>query len=920
MIRDPVARWQELSALYEQAESLQGQALDDWLASLGEQSRPLRPQIERMLDAKRRASSEGFLDELPPLPGRGEGPAAMRSQWAQGDRIGPYQLVKPAGSGGMAEVWLAERADGAFERKVAIKLLFNHFGSEQRQAFVERFKRERDILALLDHPNIASLHDAGVTAAGQPWLALEFVEGEPITAWCDRQRLTIDERMQVLTRVLRAVEYAHAHLVIHRDLKPSNILVTEAGDVKLLDFGIAKLLHNEVDPLEASELTRNGGQPLTLHYASPEQLLGKPLTTACDVYALGVIAYELLCGLNPYEAQPGSSARLELAILEAEPRRVGRRELTAKACDARQATPKGLGARLRRDVECIPAKAMAKDPRDRYASAEAMRRDIERWLQGRPLLARKPSAVYVATKFIARHRVSLGGGVFVLAALVASTAISILQRDAAQSETRRALASQDFLRSVIGDVDPEKAKGATLSTVDLLQSAKARAIRDLQAQPLFQADVLAQIASLQGALNDYRDADTTIRLAADSYGVAGADRDELMTRLDHVRLVIQLGDTGRAASLLAAASQAAIGWPRDGQIQQKVNLIDGLARLAASDQRAARLSFKRSLEYASEREPTALVEALSQLAIIDSSFGSHGEAMREIDMASLTATENAGVGVRKKFDIESIRSRIALAAGDYGNLSVSLPQQLQKCDNLFGPENEDCGVLTQQLAQVLLRRGNYVEAVHEVPRFLKIASDARSPRRQIAGLAFAVRILSANGGSSNLDALRAELVTLSASDTQSVADRGAALSGVAESYLFLGDSLAAEKWARESVALQSSVARPSTSGVGRAELILAIALSGESRLLEARSVLNRSLQNLAVAHGVSNPFFALCSVNDAILKAREGRPVEAREEIDSLLVPITSSFGPNAPVVTRINALRDALARGQTPIRTGFFT
>jgi len=299
MIRDSVIDWQELSELYEQAETLDEAALAAFLEPLRAGRHRLLGQLERMLDARRRIVTGGFLDTLPRLESTVPSPAA--AEWSEGSRVGAYRLIRPLGSGGMAEVWLAERADGAFQRQVALKLLFSHPSRDERERFVERFRRERDILASLQHPNIAGLHDAGVTAGGQPWLALEYVQGEPITSWCDSRSLDIAARVAVFRQVLQAVAYAHANLVIHRDLKPSNILVTQAGEVKLLDFGIAKLIEGDDQGMAETELTRQTGRPLTLMYASPEQMEGTLLTTASDVYSAGVVLYELVTRQRPYD-------------------------------------------------------------------------------------------------------------------------------------------------------------------------------------------------------------------------------------------------------------------------------------------------------------------------------------------------------------------------------------------------------------------------------------------------------------------------------------------------------------------------------------------------------------------------------------------------------------------------------------------
>ena len=406
-MRDPVADRKELSALYEHAELLAGSELQDWMAELRAESRHLVPHLERMLGARARVAREGFLETLPTLPGPAERPPA---EWGEGSRLGAYRLIRHIGSGGMAEVWLAERVDGAFDRQVAIKLLYNHPTRAEREPFVERFRRERDILASLNHPHIAGLHDAGVTPSGQPWLALEVVQGERITDWCDARRIDVRGRVRLFTQVLDAVAYAHANLVVHRDLKPANILVTEQGEVKLLDFGIAKLLDGVEGGAKDSELTRHGGRPLTPQYASPEQLQGRPLTTASDVYSAGVVLYELLCGARPLEVRKGATpAQIESAIIAEDPRPPSRRLMPAAVGEARAATPRSL-------ARTLPAIWMRSQARRSRTSDEPL--SVRRSAPGRlGTLVRGPTGRSDESgldgpvwKFYRRHSLAVGRG------------------------------------------------------------------------------------------------------------------------------------------------------------------------------------------------------------------------------------------------------------------------------------------------------------------------------------------------------------------------------------------------------------------------------------------------------------------------------------------------------------------------------
>ena len=315
-----------------------------------------------------------------------------------GARVGPYELIRLLGAGGMAEVWLARRADGAFKRDVALKVPVR---MGFRKDLEPRFARERDILAGLEHPHIARLYDAGVSGEGLPYLAMEYVAGEPFTSWCDGHRVGMRERLRLFLQVLDAVQYAHARKVLHRDLKPSNILVTESGQVRLLDFGVGKLLAEETP---RTELTQQFGRALTPEYASPELLRGDEVRAASDIYALGVVLYELLSGSRPYRIKVGASlSALEQAVLEA---RVARpsTQVQPNAAAARATTPARLARDLRGDLDAIVVKTLEREPADRYVDAEALADDLRRFLRGEPVEARPAHATYIARKFMLRHR------------------------------------------------------------------------------------------------------------------------------------------------------------------------------------------------------------------------------------------------------------------------------------------------------------------------------------------------------------------------------------------------------------------------------------------------------------------------------------------------------------------------------------
>ena len=305
---------------------------------------------------------------------------AVRGDGLEGRRVGPYRLLRLLGRGGMGAVWLAERADGMSERKVALKLPHaSVVGSAPR----ERFAREGSILGTLENPLIARLLDAGVAEDGQPYLAIEYVEGTSLTTYCDANRLALNARIALMVQVLSAVQHAHKNLVIHRDLKPANILVTREGQVRLVDFGIAKLMID--GQASETELTQIGGRALTPDYASPEQIAGRPVSTASDVYSLGVVLYVLMCGQRPYRLPRDSRGALEEAILSAQPIKPSLQHITDDIAEARSTTPKRLAHALAGDLETIVLKALKKDPARRYTTADALMQDLRRYLAGEPV-------------------------------------------------------------------------------------------------------------------------------------------------------------------------------------------------------------------------------------------------------------------------------------------------------------------------------------------------------------------------------------------------------------------------------------------------------------------------------------------------------------------------------------------------------
>ncbi len=480
----------------------------------------LRDEVETLLAAD--ANPPSFLEEeaaAVAAPFLIDDDAADSAASMQ---VGPYRLIERIGDGGMSVVYRAERADGHFDRHVALKLLPRYFETDRRRA---RFRAERQILADLQHPNIAGLLDGGVTDAGRPYLVMEYVDGVPITTYCATHDLPLDDRLDLLRAVCGAVQHAHQRLVVHRDLKPANILVTDTDEgprVMLLDFGIAKLL-DTTDATRTLPMTRTGEHWMTPEYAAPEQVRGDAITTATDVYQLGVLAYELLTHERPFDVSGKPLTEVERIISETTPARpsTALRSHVAEP-DVQVVLPAARDAwrrRLRGDLDTIVMKALRKEPTRRYSSAEAFADDLDRFLNGHPVHAHSATVRYRMQKFVQRHRtgVALTAAAAVLlitfvAALAYQRSVALQERDRAAQEADKAEQVSAFLVSLFESSAPEEARGDTVSARELLNRGIARA-EALDDQPLVQAQMFSVIGEVRRAYGNYASADSLLSRA-----------------------------------------------------------------------------------------------------------------------------------------------------------------------------------------------------------------------------------------------------------------------------------------------------------------------------------------------------------------------------------------------------------------------
>ena len=541
-LSDLAADWPRIVHLLDEALALPEAQRAAWLDRF-DAADPLKDTLRNLLAEPVGAQGGRFLETLPKLPAAAA--EAAPGAPAFGDTVGPWRLLRELGEGGMGSVWLARRVDGQLKRLVALKLPRLTWA----RGLAERMARERDILATLEHPHIARLYDAGVDEAGRPWLALEHVQGQPIDAHCRTRLLPLRARVQLLLQVCDAVAYAHGRLVIHRDLKPANIFVTDDGHVRLLDFGIARLstpegATDEPVPAATTQLAFTPG------YASPEQLQGLPLGTATDIYSLGAVAHELLCGQRPFAQVPESAgSRLRARVTE-DPPLPSATPLGADGAAERDSTPRAWQRQIAGDLDAVLLRALARDPARRYPSVQALADDLQRWCHGRPVLARRPSPGYVLGRFVRRHRWAVAAGSTATLALAATAVVAVVLGLQAREQSQRAQASRDFMIGLFERADPDLRGGREISARDLLTQGEADAQR-LPTQA--QQEVLQTITRLWTLFGENaRAAQAQARLAMLASS-RGDPRAVAAALVQEARLLVHDERLDEAAGLLAQA-------------------------------------------------------------------------------------------------------------------------------------------------------------------------------------------------------------------------------------------------------------------------------------------------------------------------------------------------------------------------------
>ncbi len=584
MIDSADRRMREAAPLFEELVRLPAEEARSRLSDLEANDAPLASLLRGLLEAERGAGDfleGGAVEYVSPTLARELTDGDRAATACPGEWIGPYVLVSLLGRGGMGEVWIGERRDGEFEQQVAVKLLTRGTDSEGVR---RRFLQERQVLASLEHPHIARLLDGGTSSDGRPYFVMELVRGDPITEHCRKRNLPLEDRLYLVAACAEAVAAAHRRLVVHRDIKPSNVLVDESGEVKLLDFGIAKVLSGDPD---ASQ-TRAEERVLTPSYAAPEQILGEPITTATDVYALGAILYEILTGSAPHDRSAASPAQLASRIERETIERPSRRVLSGAPREpSREA--RRFSRQIEGDVDAIVQKALRREPERRYAGAGEMAEDIRRHLAGQRVEARPDTFGYRARKFGRRHRAGVAAAALVFVSLVGGLTAAVWQARVARVNARRAERVQAFLIDIFQGSDPTHTRGETVTARQVLADGTRRIETDLRAEPDVQATLYDTVSRIQRSLGSLPEARVLAeRALAGRRRLFGDDNPlTLSSRVTLAEALLELGDEKAAMRDLHAvvpSLEAALGPDNAETIRGKEALANALANDGQNDE------------------------------------------------------------------------------------------------------------------------------------------------------------------------------------------------------------------------------------------------------------------------------------------------------------------------------------------------
>ena len=647
-------------------------------------------------------------------------------------QIGPYHILQKIGGGGMGTVYLASHKDKPYRQNVALKVLKRGMDTDE---ILTRFRSERQILAALNHPNIAQLFDGGMTDDGRPYFAMNYIEqGKSIEAYCDWHKLNVQDRLRLFRSVCNAVQYAHQNLIVHRDLKPSNILIDKEGTVQLLDFGIAKILNPNLFQ-HSIAITREDVRLMTIEYAAPEQILGEPVTTATDIYSLGVILYRLLSGHSPYDVSQSSIAVIKM-ICEVDPSKpstiVRRTEtgstkgtaITQADISQSRATPlRKLAQQLNGDLDNIILKALQKNPHRRYASVIQFAEDIDRYLNGQPVIARKDTLQYRISKFVARNKAGVASVSTIFALLVSLVVVSLSQsarvsqeRDVAQREARKAAEISNFLKGVFEVSNPSESLGETVTAKELLDTGAERIEDELTDQPEIQAEMMRVIGNAYKGMGLYTQSEPLLERSV-------ATRRALYPEPDS-NLALSLNDLGELQVQMGRYDEAKASFEEAIRIQEAVfeegsrdlaTTINNLAFVSfrLGDPEAADSLFRVALDMRKRivgERSQAVVSNMTSIGAVMTFMKKHDgaeEVLREaLDISTEVFEENHPT-------VTSIKNNLAQALYVQDKVDEAEPlfrEVLATRRALYGDHHNSVAVSMNNLAQLLRSKGALEEA------------------------------------------------------------------------------------------------------------------------------------------------------------------------------------------------------------------
>jgi eukaryotic-like serine/threonine-protein kinase len=901
--------WESLSPLLDQALDLDAGARESFLRSLQSREPNTALALAGLLAEHDRVVVSDFLEASVFA-------SAASVPVLDGQAVGAYTLERPLGMGGMGTVWLARRSDGRYEGHVAVKLVnLSVLDAHAR----ERFAREGSVLARLAHPHIARMFDAGITAAGQPYLVLEYVRGVRIDEYADAHRLDVRGRLDLFTQVADAVAHAHANLVVHRDLKPSNILVDESGDVKLLDFGIAKLLSGD---RTRQELTAVTAPVLTLRYAAPEQIADAPVSTATDVYALGVLLYELLTGCHPTIHDEGDPAAQMRVLTDREPLRLSEavRLLSNQEPGERIAAARGTSLdRLRRacrgDLDLIVGKALKKPPSERYATVTALADDLRRHLHDEPVTARRDSLSYRLRKFARRHRLGLAAAASVAIALIAGTTIALVQaresarqRDRALTDLRLAEAKNDFSDFLLSQATPN---GKPISNAELLARGEALIPKRFANDTTLRVNMLLMLAD---RYQDNLQLDARNRVLEQAYADSRSITDVALKSLVTCRWAFHFADGGdfaRALSVIDSVTTALPATPDYAETESRCRVFE--ATFAANNRDPARAipAAERAVYIEEHRSgaPGRLFEPLAALASAYSvasrwDAGSHAfaRAFAALEAEGLDRTRTAAV----------LLNNWAVMMADAGQVSEGAKLAGRAVDTARAADSENGPnfIMLSNYGQMLAATGDEATTADRIfEESLAKGRGTASPRRLLVAFQFAIRAACDGADRERANRLLADASSVLKADP-SPTEYSKAVVEVSAARVALANGDAARAVALAEHAVQMfTTATPTRGGLVQAQIFYARALNGSGRFHDAATAADEGVRLARARLGdlTHSSFTGQALLEVATAKQGLGDMKGARAAVADAIEHLNAAIGERSGDANRAEVLRRSL-------------